>query len=80
MTSGFVSPGRVPLVQSVVTMLRIALFVAAATVACGGGNAPLPTLATTAERSGYTRTGRFDEVERLCAAFQQAWPTATACG
>ena len=60
-------------------MLRIALFVAATTVACGRGNAPLPTLATTAEQSGYMRTGRFDEVEKLCAAFQQAWPANVRC-
>jgi hypothetical protein len=60
-------------------MLRIALFVAATTVACGGRNAPLPTLATTAEQSGYTRTGRFDEVEKLCAAFQQARPANVRC-
>ena len=64
-------------------MLRIALLVAATSVACGGGNAPLPTplptLTTTAEQSGYTRTGRFDEVEKLCAAFQQAWPANVRC-
>src|SRR5207253_5645026 len=33
-----------------------------------------PTLATLAEQSGFARTGRTDEVTRLCAAFTQAWP------
>src|SRR5437016_156433 len=33
-----------------------------------------PTLTTLAEQSGFARTGRTDEVTRLCAAFAQAWP------
>ena len=33
-----------------------------------------PTLTTLAEQSGFARTGRMDEVTRLCAAFTQAWP------
>ena len=49
--------------SSHVTMLRIALPVAATTVACGGGNASPPVLVTAAEQSGTTRTGRYDEVE-----------------
>ena len=36
-------------------------------------------LTTIAEQSGYRRTGRYDEVERLCAAFQQAWPAQVRC-
>jgi hypothetical protein len=39
---------------------------------------PLP-LMTEAERSGFVRTGRYDEVERLCAAFQAAEPTRVSC-
>src|SRR6202047_755326 len=35
-----------------------------------------PTLATVAEESGFKRTGRTDEVTRLCAAFAAAWPRA----
>jgi hypothetical protein len=65
--------------SSRVTTLRIALLVAAATLACGGRNTSSPILVTTAERSGFTRTGRYDEVERLCAAFQQAWPANVRC-
>src|SRR5882724_1270969 len=34
------------------------------------------TLTTVAEESGFKRTGRTDEVTRLCAAFTAAWPRA----
>jgi hypothetical protein len=34
------------------------------------------TLTTVAEDSGFRRTGRTDEVTRLCAAFAAAWPRA----
>lgn len=34
------------------------------------------TLTTVAEESGFRRTGRTDEVTRLCAAFAAAWPRA----
>src|ERR1700740_3178005 len=34
------------------------------------------TLLTIAEESGFQRTGRTDEVTRLCAAFAAAWPRA----
>jgi len=34
------------------------------------------TLATVAEESGFKKTGRTDEVTRLCAAFAAAWPRA----
>jgi hypothetical protein len=36
-------------------------------------------LATLAERSGYTRTGRYAEVERLCAAYAARWPQVVRC-
>jgi hypothetical protein len=39
--------------------------------------APLdPALLTLAEQSGFTQTGRIDEVERLCAALSRMWPEA----
>ncbi len=38
-----------------------------------------PELRTVAEQSNYLRTGRYDEVERLCAAFAQAWPKQVRC-
>lgn len=37
---------------------------------------PRPVLTTTAERSGYVRTGRYDEAERLCHAFAEAYREA----
>lgn len=36
-------------------------------------------LRTVAEQSGDRRTGRYDEVERLCPAFQQQWPRQVRC-
>ena len=38
-----------------------------------------PDLATVAERSGFARTGRYDEVERLCAAYAARWPEQVRC-
>ncbi len=36
-------------------------------------------LTTVSERSGFLSTGRYDEVIKLCAAFQQAWPKQVRC-
>jgi hypothetical protein len=36
-------------------------------------------LRTVAEESQYQRTGRYDEVERLCAAYARTWPDAVRC-
>jgi len=36
-------------------------------------------LTTIAEQSGFKSTGRFDEVERLCAAFAARWPDKARC-
>lgn len=38
-----------------------------------------PTLTTISERSGFTRTGRYDEVIALCAAFAEHYPDAVRC-
>jgi hypothetical protein len=38
-----------------------------------------PQLSTVAEQSGNKRTGRYDEVERLCPAYQQTWPKQVRC-
>ncbi|HEV8334032.1 MAG TPA: M14 family zinc carboxypeptidase [Steroidobacteraceae bacterium] len=38
-----------------------------------------PALRTIAEQSGNQRTGRYDEVERLCPAYQQTWPKQVRC-
>ena len=37
------------------------------------------SLRTVAEQSGDRRTGRYEEVERLCPAFQQQWPQQVRC-
>jgi hypothetical protein len=54
-----------------------------AAISCGVGaisaaRAANP-LATVAELSGYVRTGRYEEVERLCAAYAAQWPQAVRC-
>lgn len=36
-------------------------------------------LKTLAEQSGFVRTGRYDEVERLCAAFAARWSREVRC-
>ena len=38
-----------------------------------------PDLTTVSERSGFLRTGRYDEVVKLCAGFQQAYPKQVKC-
>ena len=62
---------------------RILLLAIAAALSCAV-NAATPkdtmnTLTTVAERSDYTRTGRYEEVERLCAAYAAKWPQAVRC-
>jgi len=53
-------------------MVPVAARAAAAPVATTG-------LTTVAEISGFERTGRYDEVERLCAAFAAQWPGQARC-
>ena len=38
-----------------------------------------PDLTTVAERSGFQNTGRYDEVVKLCADFQKAYPKSVRC-
>ena len=38
-----------------------------------------PDLSTVSERSGFQRTGRYDEVIKLCASFQRAYPGQVKC-
>jgi murein tripeptide amidase MpaA len=38
-----------------------------------------PALATVSERSGFQHTGRYDEVIKLCADFQKAYPKDVKC-
>ena len=41
--------------------------------------APDPALATVAEQSKFLRTGRYEEVQRLCDAYAHAWRDAVRC-
>jgi hypothetical protein len=57
---------------------------AAALLAClapafAAGSANDSALTTVAERSGFVRTGRYDEVIALCGAFAKAYPDAVRC-
>jgi hypothetical protein len=38
-----------------------------------------PDLSTVSERSGFQTTGHYDEVVRLCGAYQAAWPKQVKC-
>jgi len=38
-----------------------------------------PELVTTAEKSGFKKTGRYEEVVRLCKDFRDAYPEAVKC-
>jgi hypothetical protein len=58
-------------------MIRSALL--AALVAASSLAHAAPDLVTVSERSGFTATGRYDEVVALCGAFQQAYPQQVKC-
>lgn len=40
---------------------------------------PADSLRTTAERSNFVSTGRYDEVQRLCSEFASRWPAQARC-
>jgi hypothetical protein len=65
------------------TLIGTALAGVLALVAVAGPAAAAPAetggLPTVAEQSGFQRTGRYDEVERLCAAFAAQWPGQARC-
>src|ERR1700688_1467261 len=62
---------------------RILIAAILATLGCAvhaaNAGGKMNTLATIAEGSAYTRTGRYEEVERLCAAYAAKWPQAVRC-
>lgn len=58
-------------------MIRSALLLALSAVYSLSQAAP--DLTTVSERSGFLKTGRYDEVIRLCSAFQQAYPRQVRC-
>ena len=60
-------------------LLRLSAVVAALAVASGAAAQRPDGVTTLAERSGFARTGRYDEVQRLCTGFAAAWPTQVRC-
>ena len=48
-------------------------------VAASAATAPSTDLTTLSERSGFLKTGRYDEVIALCHAFQAAYPGVVRC-
>ena len=63
---------RIPLLSA---SLALVLTATAAHAADTGG----ASLSTVSERSGFLKTGRYDEVIALCDAFQQRYPQAVRC-
>jgi Zinc carboxypeptidase len=62
--------------------MRGALLAPAFAALLAGGSAAqaaAPTLTTHAERSGFTQTGRYEEVGRLCKDFARAHPREVRC-
>jgi hypothetical protein len=59
----------------------VSLFAAGVSVAPALAAAPSkePALQTVAEQSHFLRTGRYDEVVRLCAAYERTWRDAVRC-
>jgi murein tripeptide amidase MpaA len=64
-----------PRLTTIATSLAMLLVGAPAPAAPPAGDA----LTTIAERSGYARTGRYDEVIALCDAFAQRYPESVRC-
>lgn len=60
-------------------LARLAFLVFTPVIAAAGWAAGPAALSTVAERSGYTATGRYEEVQQLCAEFQKAYPRAVRC-
>src|SRR5437764_2284773 len=58
-------------------MIRTALLLAL--LAAVPATDAAPELSTVSERSGFQTTGHYDEVIRLCGAYQAAWPKQVRC-
>jgi hypothetical protein len=71
------SPTKITLLG---TLTSISMLFCALQPAAAATRAPAhPALRTLAEQSSNLRTGRYEEVERLCPAFQQTWPDKVRC-
>jgi hypothetical protein len=60
-------------------ILVTAILAASCAVNAADAGGTMNTLATIAEGSAYTRTGRYEEVERLCASYAAKWPQEVRC-
>ncbi len=65
---------RLPYVALATALLAHAALAPASAQPRGGA-----TLTTVSERSGFIKTGRYDEVIALCAAFAERYPDAVRC-
>ncbi len=59
-------------------MFKLTSLLAAALLATNALAAP-PSLTTVSERSGFVKTGRYDEVETLCRDFAKSYPGRVRC-
>jgi Zinc carboxypeptidase len=60
-------------------MRSVSLAVLLTLTAASAVGAAIEPLSTVAERSGFQKTGRYEEVIALCAAFQKSYPKAVRC-
>ncbi|MEH0168562.1 M14 family metallopeptidase [Roseateles microcysteis] len=59
-------------------MFKLSTLLAASLLAASALAAP-PPLSTVSERSGFLKTGRYDEVQALCRDFEKAYPGRVRC-
>lgn len=74
-----ISLRRLRLVGSALAPFLLIVCSPAAPGADAAGTPEKSALESVAERSGFRVTGHYAEVERLCAAFARAWPSAVRC-
>jgi hypothetical protein len=70
---------RTRLVTAVLSLFAAAVSIAPALATPSKDPAADRRLQTVAEQSHFLRTGRYDEVARLCAAYEQTWRDAVRC-
>jgi hypothetical protein len=70
---------RTRLVTAVLSLFAAAVSIAPALATPSKDPAADRRLQTVAEQSHFLRTGRYDEVVRLCAAYEQTWRDAVRC-
>jgi hypothetical protein len=66
-------------IPSMSTLALVATLLACGSPSFAGATGSDAALDTVAERSGFVRTGRYDEVERLCEAYARKWAAIVRC-